>query len=46
MQPRLGQRRNYKGRGPYNPHIEEYETWGSGFINTETWLEIVHRSIS
>ena len=25
---------------------EEYETWGSGFINTEAWLELVHRSIS
>ena len=25
---------------------EEYATWGSGFINTERWLEIVHRSIS
>ena len=24
---------------------EKYETWESGFINTERWLETVHRSI-
>ena len=25
---------------------EEYDTWGGGFIDTETWLESVYRSIS
>jgi cyclase len=24
----------------------EWKSWGSGFINTDTWIEIIHRSLS
>jgi glyoxylase-like metal-dependent hydrolase (beta-lactamase superfamily II) len=27
------------------PFPEEWKKWGAGFINTETWIETVHRSL-
>ena len=24
----------------------EWKSWGSGFVNTDTWIEIIHRSLS
>jgi cyclase len=25
---------------------EEWKTWGTGFIKTDMWIEIIHRSLS